>query len=137
MTPTTVFEIDNGTDLNVRARFLRHLDTLRAMGKFKHPEELAEGVAKAFTHGFSIRYRMSTHDYLRHVHTPGWVNGQPSVVTVDHDWRGYLETPDLKPSLAVPFLTSGMSVAEPELVGGDGWYTDQRLGDEFFYFKHR
>ena len=138
MTPCVIFAIDNGGDLNTRARFLRHLDTLRAMGKLKHPEEVAEGVAKAFTYGFSLRYRVATHDYLKHVQPHGWVNAQPGVITVGHDWRGQLETPDLKPEQAKTFLISALSVNEPTLTGDDGWYTDPCLGGmrDFTYFKY-
>lgn len=73
---TIIFAIDNGSDPRFRARFERHIDTQRAMGKLAGPMLLATGMWEGVMEG---AYIMTLKDYLAHV-APRWVQNQDCVL---------------------------------------------------------
>lgn len=105
MTPTTiwhrvvVFAIDKGDDIHTRAKFLHHIDVLRAVGKMTSPVRTGIGRWQDPETGhihLEDAYLMSVADYLAHVVPPGWVNDQLCVLSAsprhaalaDHNLRG-------------------------------------------------
>ncbi|HEY7822806.1 MAG TPA: hypothetical protein VIG24_08240 [Acidimicrobiia bacterium] len=80
MKNVVIFAIDNAHSLHQQAKFLRHLDTLRAMGKLDAEPKFCIG----FWEGQLERsYIMPIDDYLLYVAAQGWVDNQYSVVRVD------------------------------------------------------
>lgn len=74
-----IFAIDNGNDPRVRARFERHLDTLRAMGSLRRPVRLCIGMWKG---QMEASYEMVRSDFEAHVMRQGWVLQQEAVLGV-------------------------------------------------------
>lgn len=74
-----IFAIDNGSDPRVRARFERHLDTLRAMGSLRRPVRLCVGMWKG---QIETSYEMLRADFERHVMPFEWVRGQEAILAV-------------------------------------------------------
>lgn len=78
-----VFAIDNNTDTHTVAKFLRHVDTLRAMGKIKPVVQCIgnwEGVLE-------VSYMMNLKDFDKYVVPYGSVEGQECVLIVAGDTR--------------------------------------------------
>lgn len=84
-TTRVVFAVDNGTTMRGYARFMRHLDTLRAMGKLAGPVRLAVG---AWTDPDTGRldvepsFDMLLTDFAQWVRRNGWVSQQKAVLLV-------------------------------------------------------
>ena len=74
-----IFAIDNGSDPRVRARFERHLDTLRAMGSLKRPVRLCIGMWKG---QMEASYEMLRSDFEAHVMQGGWITNQEAILGV-------------------------------------------------------
>ena len=79
-----IFAIDNGSDLHTQAKFLRLVDTLRAMGKLKGSVTSCIGMY----HGVMERsYMMLAVDYETHIAHTSFVQAQESVLYVPGDTR--------------------------------------------------
>jgi hypothetical protein len=74
-----IFAIDNGADPRTRARFERHIDTLRAMGSLKRPIRLCVGMWKG---QIETSYEMVRSDFEQHVMQQGWVAQQEAILGV-------------------------------------------------------
>jgi hypothetical protein len=74
-----IFAIDNGNDPRTRARFERHLDNLRAIGKLKRPVRLCIGMWEG---ELETSYEMSRADFERHVMSAGVVTHQQAILAV-------------------------------------------------------
>lgn len=74
-----IFAIDNGHDPRIRARFERHLDTVRAMGQMKRPVRLCMGMWKG---KIEASYEMVRSDFEQHVMRYGWVRQQAAILGV-------------------------------------------------------
>lgn len=86
--PKIIFAIDeNGPQsFRTRARFLRHLDTLRAMGKLRDDPRTAIGHwvdPDTQVSWLEPSYVLDAEDFHEHVQPHGWVNGQKCVLSVD------------------------------------------------------
>lgn len=84
MLETIVFSIDKGSDVHTQAKFLRYIDTLRAMGylrgKFASCIGSYDGVVER-------SYMMLAVDFNKHVRNEGFVDGQESILRVPGDVR--------------------------------------------------
>lgn len=91
-TEKVIFAIDNNTDVHAVAKFLRHVDTLRAVNKIR-PVTMCignwEGILEA-------SYMMDLADYDKYISGRDWADGQECVLVVSGDTRQqcYLRFPD-------------------------------------------
>lgn len=79
-----IFAIDNSSNVHSQAKFLRHVDTLRAMGK------LVGGVTQCIgSYGGILErsYMMTVADFDKHVRHSGFVSEQDSFLRVPGDTR--------------------------------------------------
>lgn len=74
-----IFAIDNGNDPRVRARFERHIDTLRSMGSLRRPVRLCIGMWEG---KMEASYEMVRSDFEAHVMRHGWVTNQDAILGV-------------------------------------------------------
>ena len=92
MKNVVIFAIDNGSSLHQQAKFLRHLDTMRAMRRLSAMPKCCIG----FWEGQLERsYILPIEDYRVYVAQHGWVDGQHSVVMTDLHGQADLMKPDL------------------------------------------
>lgn len=100
MKNVVIFAIDNGSSLHQQAKFLRHLDTMRAMGRLSAFPKCGIG----FWEGQLERvYVLPIEDYRIYVAQHGWVDGQHSVVRVD----AYDNADLMRPRLEVRMFNIG------------------------------
>lgn len=92
MKNVVIFAIDNGHDLHQQAKFLRHLDTMRAMGKLSAMPKCCVGYWEG---QLERSYILPIDDYRVYVAQHGFVDGQHSVVRVDDNVNADLMRPDL------------------------------------------
>lgn len=71
-----IFAIDRGSDPRIRARFERHVDTLRAMGVLKRPVRLCVGMWEGV---MEASYEMDAEDLEK---VSDWVKGQDALLFV-------------------------------------------------------
>lgn len=93
-----IFAIDTGPEpLHTRAKFLRHLDTLRAMGKLDGEARIGIGhwVDPKGVSWLEPCYMLTIDDYEQHVLRPGWTNGQQCVLIVSIECS-LIVSPDLR-----------------------------------------
>jgi hypothetical protein len=83
--PKVLFAVDEPQGLRDRARFLRHLDTLRVMGKLQDLPRLAVGhwVDPEGISWLEPSYLMDHKDFEAHVLSSGWCNEQQSFLVVE------------------------------------------------------
>lgn len=74
-----IFAIDNGADPRTRARFERHIDTLRAMGVLRRPMRLCVGMWQG---QMETSYELTRADFEAHVMRHDWVRNQDAVLGV-------------------------------------------------------
>ena len=79
-----IFAIDNGDDLHTRAKFLRHIDTARAMGTLRDGFQTAIG---CWENILEASYIMSRRDYDQLVKPLGFAAKQVCVLAVPGDTR--------------------------------------------------
>ena len=79
-----IFAIDNGDDLHTQAKFLRHVDTLRATEKMMGT--LYSGIGSYEGH-LERCYMVLAVDYDRHFESLHYLSGQESVLRVPGDTR--------------------------------------------------
>ena len=80
----TIFSIDGVNDLHAKAKFLRHMDTARAMDKLRGNMVLCIG---AWEGVLEQSFMMLTADYKAHVEPYGFTDKQESVLEVPQDQR--------------------------------------------------
>lgn len=74
-----IFSIDNDHDLHTKAKFLRQMDTLRAMGKLNDTMKLAIG---SYQGKLENSYILTEGDFSSHVLTSGFVDSQETFLYV-------------------------------------------------------
>lgn len=79
-----IFAIDNGDDLHTQAKFLRHVDTLRASEKMMGT--LYSGIG-SYKGSLERCYMVLATDYDRHLKSLDYLSGQESVLRVPGDTR--------------------------------------------------
>ena len=79
-----IFAIDNGDDLHTQAKFLRHVDTLRATEKMDGT--LYSGIG-SYEGDLERCYMVLAADYDRHFESLYFLSGQHSVLRVPGDTR--------------------------------------------------
>lgn len=115
--PKIIFTIDDGDHpLHNKAKFLRHIDTLRVMGKLEG--EARTGVGHwVDEHGVSWLepcYCLDIADYLQHVLPHGWVNQQKCVVAV-----GTIDAAVMSPDLVLTHRQLGaLNCVGPKMPAG-------------------
>lgn len=77
-----IFAIDEAEGLRTRARFLRHMDELRVLGKLQKPMRSAVGhwVDPDGVSWLEPAYAIDEADFDAFVRPHGWVNGQQCVL---------------------------------------------------------
>lgn len=90
-----IFAIDNNNDLHTVAKFMRHIDTCRAMGTLKGNFTQCIGYWEGI---LEVSYMMNKDDYERLVVTLGYTKDQECVLAVPGDVRQpcSLVSPDLR-----------------------------------------
>lgn len=78
-----VFAIDDNWNVHTVAKFLRHVDTLRAMGKIKPVVQCIGN----WENVLEVSYMMDLKDFDKHVVPFGFVDGQECVLVVAGDTR--------------------------------------------------
>ena len=78
------FAIDNGHDLHTEAKFLRAMDTHRALGDMKGSFIPCVGMYKGV---IEDSYIMDERDYLKFVDRKGWTENQQSILHIPADVR--------------------------------------------------
>lgn len=119
MAEYVIFAIDNGEDLRTQARFLRHLDGLRAQSKLSGPVRLCVGSYKG---ALENSYQMTLEDYILFVEGKGWADWQESVLRI----RGVDLFLLFRDGSTQELGEMGCSVHQPQT---DGWtyFLDSRL----------
>jgi hypothetical protein len=79
-----IFAIDNNNNTHNVAKFLRHVDTLRAMGKIKSQVTQCIGNWEGI---LEVSYMMDLADYDSHVAGKGYTEGQECILIVPGDVR--------------------------------------------------
>lgn len=74
-----IFSIDNAHELHAKAKFLRYVDTLRAMDKLQGNMVLAIGYYKGVLEPSFVMLEQDFDEFVRH---RGFVDGQESVLHV-------------------------------------------------------
>jgi hypothetical protein len=75
-----IFEIDNDKDLHTVAKFTRHLDTQRALGRLNYNPQIGIG---SYDDDLGQCYMMDYNDYYEFVANSGYVDGQESVLILN------------------------------------------------------
>ena len=123
-----VFAIDNNTDTHTVAKFLRHMDTAKAMGKMTgnmvHGVGYWEGILKP-------TYIVNRDDYKAHVAGSGYVDGQDGVLVAPHGTRqpAHVATADL--STVLTGLGPIQEVPKEEVHSWDAWTFNMTSGRYF------
>ena len=112
----TIFSIDNHTDLHVMSKFLRFVDTLRAMDKTKGKFIQCVG---SWEGELEPSFLCNTEDYEAHIKDSGYVNGQECVMQVSECNKQYAQL--LYPSGVAAFLGSLKSVGKDRAMKEHGW----------------
>lgn len=93
MTNTVIFAIDDNTDLHTVAKFMRHMDTAKAVHKLRGMFVQCIGMYNGV---LEPAYMMNERDYRQLVATTGYVAQQDCILLVPRDVRQpcTLEFPD-------------------------------------------
>lgn len=78
------FAIDNDNDLHANAKFLRQMDTLRAMDKLKAPVTLTIG---SYLGKLERSYVMDYDDFTSYVQDAGYVDKQDCFLIIEYGHR--------------------------------------------------
>ena len=80
-----IFAIDNDNDMHTISKFLRHVDTQKAMGKMKGTMKPCIGSYKG---QLEQSYIMCEEDFVVHVNRSGYVDNQESFLVLEEGHRG-------------------------------------------------
>jgi len=75
-----IFAIDNDKNLHTVAKFTRHLDTQRALGRLNYNPQIGIG---SYDDELEQCYMMDYNDYYEFVANSGYVDGQESVLILN------------------------------------------------------
>lgn len=78
-----IFAIDNNTDTHQVAKFLRYVDTLRAMGKI---DSVTQCIGN-WENVLEVSYMMNRADFNAYVESSDWVKDQVCILLVPGDTR--------------------------------------------------
>ena len=85
MNSYTIFAIDNDSDLHTVSKFMRHIDTQKAMGKMQGTMKPCIGSYKG---KLEQSYIVSQEDFDKHVKPSGYVDKQESFLVIEDGHRG-------------------------------------------------
>lgn len=124
-----IFAIDNNTDLHTVAKFMRHMDTQRALGDFKG--NLTQCIG--FWEGeLEPSYMLNEVDYRRFVEPMGFTDGQVCILHVPADTR---QPCTLESAGGDRHSVGVMREVKPsEALGLDAWTYVQATGKYFTTF---
>ena len=85
MSKYVIFAIDNDNDLHTVSKFMRHVDTQKAMGKMRGTLKPCIGSYKG---KLENSYIVTLEDFKQHVKKSGYIDNQESVLLLEDGHRG-------------------------------------------------
>jgi len=85
MSAYVIFAIDNDDDLHTNAKFMRHMDEARAMGKLKGNCVLCIG---SYNDVLERSYLVSAYDFVNVVADSGYLDNQESILSLETGYKG-------------------------------------------------
>ena len=124
-----IFAIDNGDNVHDRAKFLRHIDTVQAMGKMQGTMQLCIGYWEGILEN---SYILTVDDYRDFVVKYHFTDKQECVLVVPHDVRQpcHVATPK-----NLGFLSGVGVMREVESIDGLSAWTYNETSDKYFATK--
>lgn len=113
-----IFAIDNDADLHTNAKFLRHVDQLRAMGKLNSSMKLAIG---CYLGKLERSYILRKDDFEAHVLESGYVDDQESFLVLRDGYYGVVYATLEYQSGDKVFLGTMEQVDAEEALAGEAW----------------
>jgi hypothetical protein len=114
-----IFSIEGVSDVHTQAKFLRHIDTLKSMGKMSGKMIPCIGMYKGV---LEPSYLVSSEDFFDHIATPnGYVSGQESFLQIDVGHRGQQVASLLYIDTGLTPLGRISSVSKEEALKRDAW----------------
>ena len=123
MLETVIFAIDKSDEVHTQAKFLRHVDTLRAMGKLRGVFASCIGCYKG---DMERSYMMLMSDFNEHIRRSGYVDKQESFLRIPGDVRQpcVLEYQDGQADVLGPMVS--LHASEAHMF--DGWTYVEKTG---------
>lgn len=121
-----IFAIDNGHELHVRMKFLKHIDIARAMGTLRGGFDTCIGYWEGT---LEASYMMDVRDYERLVEPLGFTKGQICTLRVSGDVRqpAFLVYPDGEQTNVGPLF----EITPTEAQTAQGWTYVENTGKYF------
>jgi hypothetical protein len=113
-----IFAIDNDADLHTNAKFLRHVDQLRAMGIIKSSMKLAIG---SYLGKLERSYVLRKDDFDGYVLGSGYVDDQESFLVLRDGYYGVVYATLEYQSGDKVFLGTMEQVDPQEALAGEAW----------------
>jgi len=113
----TIFSIDNVSDLHSMAKFLRHVDTLRAMSQLRGNMIQCIGSYKG---ELEVSFMCRSDDFEAYILNSGYVDNQESILRVSECNKQYAELYFLAEQGRVS-IGSLKSVDKATAMGHDAW----------------
>jgi hypothetical protein len=114
-----IFSIDDVSDVHTQAKFLRHIDTLRSMGKMQGKVVPCIGMYKG---ELEPSYLVSAEDFFEFIAVPdGYVSGQESFLQIDVGHRGQQVASLLYLDTGLTTLGRIKSVSKDVAMSHDAW----------------
>ena len=114
-----IFAIDNDNDMHTVAKFMRHVDTQKAMGKMQGTLKPCVGSYKG---QLENSYIMRREDFERHVKCSGYIDNQESILVLEDGHRGVtygtLVFSGFEPDLPLGIMRA---VSKDEAMKHDAW----------------
>jgi hypothetical protein len=110
-----IFSIDNWTDLHTKAKFFRHMDTLRSMGKLKGKLLSLIG---SWEGELEDSFLLDQEDFESHVRHSGFVGDQTAFVIVSEEKSMPVRLDSIWGSLKVGRMKA---VTKEKALAQDGW----------------
>lgn len=127
-----IFSIDNVTNVHTLAKFLRHMDTQKALGNMEGRMKTLIG---SYLGVMEYSFVCNEADFNNHVATMGFTSGQESILKLTNTFNGRTS----KRTLASLVYSSGdieqlgelKSVSKDDALSEDGWTYDPTTNQYF------
>ena len=127
----TIFSIDGVTEVHALAKFMRHIDTQRVMGKMEG--EMVQLIG-SYKGALELSFILLTEDFEKHVKPYGFVSNQESVLLVSECNKQYADLLYLQDGHREA-LGSLKDVSKDEAMKHDGWSYRPDLGTYWITVK--
>lgn len=114
MPAKVIFSIDDVANLHQLSKFLRHIDTHRAMTKMNGPFQLCIG---SWEDKLEYSFIMDSQDFIKLVDNFGWTDNQEAIIYLYDDGDCYIK---YGPNEA-EYLGAFVNVSEAEAKASKGW----------------